>query len=142
MLCEVCEKTEAKYKCPICRFQYCSVVCYKTHKERCMGVATAAAANEACSGDSGPQLTSTVVQPSAPVEHQVATAGDFGGMMDRVSADPAVVQWLASDRLKQTVRSIHAASDPMSLLQQHLQDPEFQMFAQSCLDARDRSATL
>ncbi|KAJ8731271.1 hypothetical protein PYW07_004435 [Mythimna separata] len=32
MSCIQCEQI-AKYKCPICREPYCSVPCYKTHKE-------------------------------------------------------------------------------------------------------------
>ena len=32
-LCEVCETTEAKYKCPTCRIPYCSLVCCKEHKK-------------------------------------------------------------------------------------------------------------
>ena len=31
--CNVCKLTESKYRCPTCRILYCSVACYKTHKE-------------------------------------------------------------------------------------------------------------
>ncbi|XP_050715645.1 zinc finger HIT domain-containing protein 3-like isoform X3 [Eriocheir sinensis] len=30
--CEVCRGAAAKYRCPRCRLQYCSVGCYKTHQ--------------------------------------------------------------------------------------------------------------
>mmetsp|Transcript_33874 Transcript_33874/g.40967 ORF Transcript_33874/g.40967 Transcript_33874/m.40967 type:complete len:140 (-) Transcript_33874:178-597(-) len=33
MSCKVCEKCSPKYKCPTCRLPYCSVACYKLHKE-------------------------------------------------------------------------------------------------------------
>lgn len=32
-LCKVCKQAEAKYRCPTCRTTYCSVGCYRTHKE-------------------------------------------------------------------------------------------------------------
>ncbi|KAJ4424463.1 hypothetical protein N0V82_000787 [Gnomoniopsis sp. IMI 355080] len=34
-LCGICENTEGKYKCPRpgCQMPYCSVVCFRTHKE-------------------------------------------------------------------------------------------------------------
>eukprot|EP00274_Cyanoptyche_gloeocystis_P001937 CAMPEP_0196651752 /NCGR_PEP_ID=MMETSP1086-20130531/849_1 /TAXON_ID=77921 /ORGANISM="Cyanoptyche gloeocystis , Strain SAG4.97" /LENGTH=142 /DNA_ID=CAMNT_0041981925 /DNA_START=8 /DNA_END=436 /DNA_ORIENTATION=+ len=32
-VCQICQKAAFKYKCPTCRLKYCSVVCYKTHKE-------------------------------------------------------------------------------------------------------------
>eukprot|EP01112_Ceratiomyxa_fruticulosa_P015034 TRINITY_DN4375_c0_g1_i2.p1 TRINITY_DN4375_c0_g1~~TRINITY_DN4375_c0_g1_i2.p1 ORF type:complete len:150 (-),score=34.18 TRINITY_DN4375_c0_g1_i2:144-593(-) len=32
-LCSICTKTASKYKCPNCEIRYCSVVCFKVHKE-------------------------------------------------------------------------------------------------------------
>ncbi|CAA6662565.1 unnamed protein product [Spirodela intermedia] len=31
--CEVCKETASKYKCPSCLLPYCSLVCFKKHKE-------------------------------------------------------------------------------------------------------------
>lgn len=31
--CEVCKSEEPKYKCPVCLVLYCSLGCYKQHKE-------------------------------------------------------------------------------------------------------------
>ncbi|KAJ9565012.1 hypothetical protein OSB04_000978 [Centaurea solstitialis] len=31
--CKVCEEAESKYKCPACLIPYCSLVCFKKHKE-------------------------------------------------------------------------------------------------------------
>merc|ERR1712098_760588 len=33
VLCEVCRIQEKKYKCPTCKIFYCSLGCFKTHKE-------------------------------------------------------------------------------------------------------------
>ncbi|CAM6106147.1 unnamed protein product [Calypogeia fissa] len=30
--CGVCEDSESKYKCPVCRTPYCSLPCYNPHK--------------------------------------------------------------------------------------------------------------
>ncbi|KAK2607483.1 hypothetical protein N8I77_006151 [Diaporthe amygdali] len=32
-ICGICEKQEAKYKCPRCSIPYCSVACFRPHKE-------------------------------------------------------------------------------------------------------------
>ncbi|KAF3766227.1 hypothetical protein M406DRAFT_346225 [Cryphonectria parasitica EP155] len=32
-LCGICEEQEGKYKCPRCSLPYCSVVCFRSHKE-------------------------------------------------------------------------------------------------------------
>ncbi|THG16415.1 hypothetical protein TEA_005858 [Camellia sinensis var. sinensis] len=31
--CQVCDEAQSKYKCPTCLIPYCSVVCFKKHKE-------------------------------------------------------------------------------------------------------------
>ncbi|KAJ4968604.1 hypothetical protein NE237_015305 [Protea cynaroides] len=31
--CEVCKNAQSKYKCPSCLVPYCSLVCFKKHKE-------------------------------------------------------------------------------------------------------------
>ncbi|KAK8794213.1 hypothetical protein JH06_1398 [Blastocystis sp. subtype 4] len=36
-LCSICQQEKAKYKCPKCSSGYCSVQCYKSHKEMCGG---------------------------------------------------------------------------------------------------------
>lgn len=35
-LCVVCSEAEAKYRCPRCRSRYCSVKCFRLHKEACV----------------------------------------------------------------------------------------------------------
>ncbi|KAG9587323.1 hypothetical protein KCU77_g10487, partial [Aureobasidium melanogenum] len=32
-ICGVCTQNESKYKCPSCRLRYCSLACFKQHKE-------------------------------------------------------------------------------------------------------------
>ncbi|TVU02366.1 hypothetical protein EJB05_52151 [Eragrostis curvula] len=33
--CSVCKEAPSKYKCPSCRTPYCSVICFKNHKDTC-----------------------------------------------------------------------------------------------------------
>nr|XP_027093782.1 uncharacterized zinc-finger protein C4F10.19c isoform X2 [Coffea arabica] len=32
-ICQVCDDAQSKYKCPRCLVPYCSLVCFKKHKE-------------------------------------------------------------------------------------------------------------
>ncbi|SMQ46666.1 unnamed protein product [Zymoseptoria tritici ST99CH_3D7] len=32
--CGVCQTADSKYKCPVCELRYCSIPCYKLHKEK------------------------------------------------------------------------------------------------------------
>uniref|UniRef100_A0A673AUQ4 Zinc finger, HIT-type containing 3 n=1 Tax=Sphaeramia orbicularis TaxID=375764 RepID=A0A673AUQ4_9TELE len=37
-VCNVCREQTPKYKCPTCKIRYCSVGCYKKHKDSCLPV--------------------------------------------------------------------------------------------------------
>jgi hypothetical protein len=45
--CGVCGDGDGKYKCPKCRFPYCSVKCCKEHKEKCPAVQNNTKSNNA-----------------------------------------------------------------------------------------------
>ena len=34
-ICIICNKTDSKYKCPLCHDFYCSILCFKEHKLKC-----------------------------------------------------------------------------------------------------------
>ena len=34
-ICISCNKTDSKYKCPLCHNFYCSILCFKEHKLKC-----------------------------------------------------------------------------------------------------------
>ncbi|XP_062341364.1 zinc finger HIT domain-containing protein 3 isoform X2 [Osmerus eperlanus] len=35
-ICNVCSDKTPKYRCPACKIRYCSLVCYKKHKDTCL----------------------------------------------------------------------------------------------------------
>uniref|UniRef100_A0A3Q2D040 Zinc finger HIT-type containing 3 n=1 Tax=Cyprinodon variegatus TaxID=28743 RepID=A0A3Q2D040_CYPVA len=35
-ICSVCSEQTPKYRCPSCRIRYCSLGCYKKHKDTCL----------------------------------------------------------------------------------------------------------
>ncbi|XP_046876739.1 zinc finger HIT domain-containing protein 3 isoform X2 [Hypomesus transpacificus] len=35
-ICNVCSDQTPKYRCPACKIRYCSLVCYKKHKDTCL----------------------------------------------------------------------------------------------------------
>ena len=45
-LCSVCSQGEKKYKCPRCESPYCSVACFRIHKNECQAEGTEAKAKE------------------------------------------------------------------------------------------------
>lgn len=37
-ICSVCSEHLPKYRCPVCKIRYCSLGCYKRHKDTCLPV--------------------------------------------------------------------------------------------------------
>ncbi|XP_041657663.1 zinc finger HIT domain-containing protein 3 [Cheilinus undulatus] len=37
-ICSVCSEQTPKYRCPACKIRYCSLGCYKRHKDTCLPV--------------------------------------------------------------------------------------------------------
>ncbi|KAM9385350.1 zinc finger HIT domain-containing protein 3 [Pholidichthys leucotaenia] len=37
-ICSVCSEPTQKYRCPVCKIRYCSLGCYKKHKDTCRPV--------------------------------------------------------------------------------------------------------
>ncbi|XP_057540027.1 uncharacterized protein LOC130818020 isoform X3 [Amaranthus tricolor] len=44
--CKVCNEAKSKYKCPTCLMPYCSLVCYKKHKETPCATATSVSSDD------------------------------------------------------------------------------------------------
>ncbi|TFK54581.1 hypothetical protein OE88DRAFT_1655326 [Heliocybe sulcata] len=63
-LCQVCREHESKYTCSKCMIVYCSVSCYKTHKEQ----ACASGTNET------PAVGDPVLEPVPSTRHEDQTA--------------------------------------------------------------------
>ncbi|KNA07874.1 hypothetical protein SOVF_167690 [Spinacia oleracea] len=72
--CKVCNEAKSKYKCPACLIPYCSLVCFKKHKE------TPCATAKPVMSDEEPKTS--FVTPFAAAEepktaHAIPVSGDY-----------------------------------------------------------------
>lgn len=89
--CVICGLAQAKYKCPRCKIDYCSVACFKKHKE--------------CEPDCGP--------PSKQEQQQVVVntdtspdANETKTIFDELLEDEAIKYYLKFPALKFHLQSI------------------------------------
>mmetsp|Transcript_6392 Transcript_6392/g.19329 ORF Transcript_6392/g.19329 Transcript_6392/m.19329 type:complete len:138 (+) Transcript_6392:499-912(+) len=124
--CQVCEESEAKYRCPRCLIPFCSVSCSKKHN---------------------------LVPCSAPVtlpevsQEQPGATGDGDGedgegegvisdqLMEHLATDPSVQEYLKDQRFRAVLRSIDSSKDRRRELERLMKDGEFVEFADAVLDA-------
>jgi len=128
--CEICQQKESKYKCPICSLKYCSVICYKKHKETpCNKLSTTESpqTTEPASVTSLPETSQN--QPSA--QHQSTSSTiDF----KKLEQSEEIVRTLKSERLQQLITSIDSAPNREQALEDALTDSDFAQFVDSILN--------
>ncbi|KAG0210918.1 hypothetical protein BGX28_008755 [Mortierella sp. GBA30] len=103
-ICGVCNTSESKYKCPVCTLPYCSLVCYKKHKETpCEKSAPI------------PEPETIPVPPVKPVpdylaEESVALLSDE--QLGRISQSTKVKELLDNEGLRKLMKMIDSSENP------------------------------
>ncbi|XP_067864280.1 zinc finger HIT domain-containing protein 3 isoform X5 [Heptranchias perlo] len=110
-ICRVCEQQPPKYRCPRCGLRYCSVGCYKKHKDDCK-----------------PQESGSVTTISelSPV---------LKGIMrqDGKAESEELKSLLCNPHLRQLLLTVDKAEDKESIMKTAMQEPIFVEFADRCL---------
>lgn len=111
-ICLVCEKLESKYKCPKCKVPYCSIACFKAHKEA-----------EHC-------------LPAKPSSSPVASATNHdGGMFQNLMNDAKLSQLIKnSPDLQKWLKEISKSSNPKGLFLHLANNEEFINFRERLLE--------
>jgi hypothetical protein len=128
--CSVCAKAASSYKCAHCRTPYCSVTCYKAHKDICSKVGHVAVHKPELEGARGSSdsagLGGTVT----------ATRGRDAGaiilhesQLAALDKDPELQKLLRSERLRAHIQAVDAAPDRARALKRlRLSHPDFDGF--------------
>lgn len=154
--CEICTEIPSKYKCPVCRIKYCSVVCYKVHKETsgCGQPTTNAEMAPEEEDDiviSGTEAEKTVVRESENLEEGEIEESDDKQQQSskkesfftpeqvlKIQSNPSLVSILQDRRVQALIRNIDAqatTAERTLALEHSLNDNrEFQMIVQQLLD--------
>lgn len=91
--CQVCSLAPAKYKCPKCNTEYCSLSCFKQHKEADCQTKTIEAHVTSSSADQQEQeVVDTLAEPQSP--------------FDKVLQDDAIKYYLKFPALKFHLKSL------------------------------------
>ncbi|XP_049658382.1 zinc finger HIT domain-containing protein 3 isoform X2 [Accipiter gentilis] len=115
--CGVCGAAgAAKYRCPRCAAAYCSVLCCRTHKERC---------------PPEPKREEERERPVAVGQLFPGGALNRGGQQAGESEELRGL--LLNLHLQQLLLTVDQAEDKSSLMKKYMQEPLFVEFADCCL---------
>ncbi|XP_035522108.1 zinc finger HIT domain-containing protein 3 [Morone saxatilis] len=128
-ICSVCSEQTPKYRCPTCSIRYCSLGCYKRHKDTCL----------------------PVKQPT-PIEPEVKDAFNTepwtvedllheNDIIDKVplqrlqllGQSKELRDLLCNPHLRQLLRSVDSADSKYDAMKAAMQEPLFVEFSDQCL---------
>ncbi|XP_066516972.1 zinc finger HIT domain-containing protein 3 [Hoplias malabaricus] len=134
-LCGVCNENVPKYKCPTCRIRYCSLGCFKKHKndDSCQPVK-----------ETAPPVTTPLPNVCQNKAEQPWTTDDLldeESESDRVPLEKlrqlgeseALMSMLQNPHLRQLMTMVDSAENKATAMKTAMQEPLFVELADQCL---------
>ncbi|XP_064438352.1 zinc finger HIT domain-containing protein 3 isoform X2 [Mirounga angustirostris] len=109
VVCVICLE-KPKYRCPACRVPYCSVTCFRKHKEQC-----------------NPETRSTEKKVRSAVTAKTIKPAENKG------ESAALRSLLLNPHLRQLMVSLDQGDNKAKLMRACMQEPLFVEFADCCL---------
>ncbi|XP_073140073.1 uncharacterized protein [Henckelia pumila] len=123
--CEVCAESQSKYKCPICLIPYCSLICFKKHKEilcRKLESPVEVKASPASTVDDEKPLY--VEEPSEVLQ---------GVQLELIASSSEIRDAMKDEKLKKLICDIDSAMDPEKELDKVMEVEEFRLLTEKIL---------
>ncbi|XP_017038872.1 zinc finger HIT domain-containing protein 3 [Drosophila ficusphila] len=122
--CVICEENPRKYKCSKCSAPYCSVACYKTHKDspKCVIKESVGKTVENAFQEEPTLHVPFTTDDTVPAEklHQLENSQDLRNL-------------LHNPHLRSLLQQIDVAINAQSAMMAAMQEPLFLEFANACL---------
>lgn len=118
--CQVCNEAPSKYKCPLCLVPYCSLVCFKKHKEvPCVKPVSAEDQSIAPNG--------------SPVDRPVFV-GDQNEVLEKaqleaIASSSEIRNTLNDEKLRSLICAIDSSPDPEIELDKAMEDEAFRILS-------------
>ncbi|XP_017268043.1 zinc finger HIT domain-containing protein 3 [Kryptolebias marmoratus] len=139
-ICNVCSEETPKYRCPTCKIRYCSLGCYKKHKDICLPDEKPASLNP----DSK--------DADSPVSAEPWSVDDLlheDDIIDKVPMQRLQMlgqskdlrDLLCNPHLRRLLRSVDGAERKDEAMKAAMQEPLFVEFSDQCLKIVENEAS-
>ncbi|XP_015239133.1 PREDICTED: zinc finger HIT domain-containing protein 3 isoform X2 [Cyprinodon variegatus] len=128
-ICSVCSEQTPKYRCPSCRIRYCSLGCYKKHKDTCLPAEKPASQSPASKDAAGsePWSVEDLLQEDDIIDKVPLQR------LQSLSQSTELRDLLCNPHLRQLLRSVDDAESKDAAIKAAMQEPLFVEFADECL---------
>lgn len=137
----MCRSTSHKYKCPSCNTKYCSLSCYKTHKEDACEREASERKKEKTGLEETVNIESNVDEEPEEGEITCSSAGEESDNEDKVAGhflehlghSENLHSMLRNKHLREMIKEIDSSQEPGKILTSAMQIPIFTEFVDECL---------
>ncbi|KAJ4728386.1 Zinc finger HIT domain-containing protein 3 [Melia azedarach] len=123
--CQVCNEAQSKYKCPSCLSPYCSLVCFRKHKET------------PCAKPEPAEEKSSV--PELPVERPLSVDEPSEVLqkeqLESIASSSEICDALKDERLQKLIFGIDSSPDALNELDKAMGVEAFHIFTDKILSS-------
>ncbi|KAF5458274.1 hypothetical protein F2P56_022312 [Juglans regia] len=123
-LCEICNETQSKYKCPACLVPYCSVVCFKKHKEIPCAKPVPSEEKSTADPESHLERTLNVEEPGNVLQKL---------QLEAIASSSEIRDALKDENLQKIIRNIDGSPDAENELDKAMEVEVFRIFTDKIL---------
>lgn len=135
-ICSVCSDHPPKYRCPACKIRYCSLGCYKKHKDTCLPVEQPAPVD--------PESTESFITETWTVEDLLHEDDIIDKVplqrLQLLGQSKELRDLLCNPHLRQLLRSIDSADGKDDAMRAAMQEPLFVEFSDQSLKIVENEA--
>ncbi|KAM8742320.1 zinc finger HIT domain-containing protein 3 [Acanthopagrus schlegelii] len=136
-ICSVCSEQTPKYRCPACKIRYCSLGCYKRHKDSCVPFEQAAPIDAPQDKDvfNTDQWTVDDLLDKDDITDKVPLE-----RLQMLGQSKELRDLLCNPHLRQLLRSVDGADNKYDAMKAAMQEPLFVEFSDQCLKTVENEA--
>ncbi|XP_054801875.1 uncharacterized protein LOC129305801 [Prosopis cineraria] len=123
-LCQVCDEAQSKYKCPSCYTPYCSLACFKKHKEIPCVKPPPSDLKRTAIPESHVQKPILVDEPSEVLQKS---------QLDAIACSSKIRSALNDKALQELICSIDCSPDAENALDKAMAEEPIRLFAEEIL---------
>ncbi|EYU46363.1 hypothetical protein ABFS82_04G049000 [Erythranthe guttata] len=123
--CEVCDKSQSKYKCPTCLIPYCSLACFKKHK------VIPCTKPESVNEEKVHSVPARNIDKPCCVDEQSEVLQE--SQLQSIASSNDIRDSVKDEKLQKLIRDIDCSANPESELDRAMNDESFRLFTEKIL---------
>lgn len=135
-VCEICKNQISKYKCPKCVIKYCSVSCFKSHKENDCHQKLSKTDNTIINATESQELLTNIPDLGIEETEDRVLPETFQCLRE----NPDLLVTLENPHLRSLMTNLVSSPSPAEDMERAMKEPIFLEFADQCLKVVDNNS--